>query len=59
MVAVDPGKVSNRMLADGERGMLAEPISLPSSRDGIERLSPMIERAQAPKAVAAALHLTC
>ena len=35
MVAVDPGKVSNRVwLTSGERGLIGEPVSLPVLREG-------------------------
>lgn len=54
VVAIDPGKVSNRvLLADGERGLIAKPVSLPSGREGIERLCGMVEDARAPEAVIA------
>jgi transposase len=53
VVAIDPGKVSNRVLLANGEGLLAEPTSLPSDREGIERLSRMIERAKAPEAVIA------
>jgi transposase len=44
VVAIDPGKVSNRViLASGERGLIGEPVSLPVQREGIERLCRMIE----------------
>jgi hypothetical protein len=34
VVAVDPGKVSNRVwLASGERGLIGEPVSLPVPRE--------------------------
>jgi hypothetical protein len=40
VVAVDPGKVSNRVwLTSGERGLLAEPASLPVLREGIDTLA--------------------
>ena len=54
VVAIDPGKVTNRvLLASGERGLIGEPISLPSSRNGIERLSSMVEAERAPETVIA------
>jgi hypothetical protein len=35
VVAVDPGKVSNRVwLTSGERGLIGEPVSLPVLREG-------------------------
>jgi hypothetical protein len=37
VVAVDPGKVSNRVwLTSGERGLIGEPASLPVLREGID-----------------------
>jgi hypothetical protein len=43
VVAVDPGKVSNRVvLASGERGVIGEPVSLSVQREGIERLCRLI-----------------
>ena len=35
LVAVDPGKVSNRIWLSDGAGMLAEPVSMPVSREGI------------------------
>jgi len=47
VVAVDPGKVLNRVwLADRERGLVGEAVSLPSSRAGIERLAGMVGGAE-------------
>jgi hypothetical protein len=43
VVAVDPGKVSNRVwLTSGERGLIGEPVSLPVLREGIEALTGLI-----------------
>ena len=43
VVAVDPGKVSNRVwLASGERGLLGKPVSLPVLREGVEALCQLI-----------------
>jgi transposase len=37
VVAIDPGKVSNRVwLTSGERGLIGEPVSLPVLRDGVD-----------------------
>lgn len=37
VVAVDPGKVSNRVwLTSGERGLIGEPVSLPVLREGVD-----------------------
>lgn len=42
VVAVDPGKVSNRIwLSDGS-GMVVEPVSMPVSRDGIAGLERLV-----------------
>jgi len=39
VVAVDPGKVTNRMLlANGEQGLIGQPVSLSTQREGIERI---------------------
>jgi hypothetical protein len=43
MVAVDPGKVSNRVwLTSGERGLIGEPVSLPVLREGVDTLAGLI-----------------
>jgi len=40
VVAVDPGKVSNRVwLTSGERGLIGEPVSLPVLGEGILGMS--------------------
>jgi transposase len=63
VVAIDPGKATNRvLLADGERGLIGEPVSLSTLREGIERLCALIEAAAAPETViaieaAGSLHL--
>ena len=39
MVAIDPGKIANRVwLATGERGLIGEPVTLPVLREGVEEL---------------------
>ena len=54
VVAIDPGKAKHRvLLADGERGLIEEPVSLSTQREGIERLCEMIARADAPETVIA------
>jgi transposase len=54
VVAIDPGKAKHRvLLADGERGLIEEPVSLSTRREGIERLCEMIARADAPETVIA------
>jgi transposase len=43
VVAVDPGKVSNRVwLTSGERGLIGEPVSLPVLREGIDALAGLV-----------------
>ena len=43
VVAIDPGKVSNRVwLTTGERGLIGEPVSLPVLRDGVDALARLI-----------------
>lgn len=43
VVAVDPGKVSNRVwLTSGERGLIGAPVSLPVLREGVDRLAGLI-----------------
>lgn len=54
VVGIDPGKAANRvLLATGEKGMLGEPVSLPTLREGIERLCGLIAEADAPQTVIA------
>ena len=44
VVAIDPGKATNRvLLADGERGLVGEPVSLSTLREGIEQLCALID----------------
>lgn len=42
IVAVDPGKVMNRVWVSNGTGLLAEPVSLPVSREGIGRLEQLL-----------------
>jgi hypothetical protein len=43
VVAIDPGKVANRVwLASGERGLIGEPVSLPTLRAGVDELVRLI-----------------
>lgn len=42
IVAVDPGKVVNRVWVSNGTGLLAEPLSLPVSREGIGRLEQLL-----------------
>lgn len=54
VVAIDPGKANHRvLLADGERGLIGVPVSLPTLREGIERLCELIESQAAPETVIA------
>jgi hypothetical protein len=54
VVATGPGKATNRaLLADGERGLIGGPVSLPTLREGIERLCELIESQAAPETVIA------
>jgi transposase len=48
VVAIDPGKVSNRVwLTSGERGLIGEPVSLPVLREGVDELERLIEASRA------------
>ena len=43
VVAVDPGKVAHRVwLADRERGLIGEPLTIANSRTGIEQLAGLV-----------------
>src|SRR5712691_4079812 len=42
IVAVDPGKVANRVWVSNGAGMLSDPVSLPVSREGIGRLERLL-----------------
>ena len=43
VVAVDPGKIAHRVwLADRERGLVGEPVSVANSRGGIEQLAGLV-----------------
>jgi transposase len=54
VVAIDPGKANHRvLLANGERGLIGEPVSLPTLREGIERLCELIDSQAAPETVIA------
>ena len=54
VVAIDPSKVSNRVvLADAERGLIGEPVTVSSQRDGLEQLSRLIEATGATETVIA------
>ncbi|MCA1700219.1 MAG: IS110 family transposase [Actinobacteria bacterium] len=48
VVAIDPGKVECRVwLSTGERGLLCEPLSLPTSRRGLAELERLVARGDA------------
>jgi hypothetical protein len=50
----DPGKATNRvLLASGGQGLIEESVSLPTLREGIERLCELIESQAAPETVIA------
>lgn len=54
VVAIDPGKATNRvLLADGERGLIGEPVSLPTLREGVDRVCELIDLQAAPETVIA------
>jgi transposase len=54
VVAVDPGKVSNRvLLASGGQGMIGEPLSLSVQREGIEQLFELVASSGSPQTVIA------
>jgi transposase len=54
VVAIDPGKANHRvLLANGEQGLIGEPVSLPTLREGIERLCELIDSQAAPETVIA------
>jgi transposase len=54
VVGIDPGKATNRvLLATGEKGMLGEPVSLSTQREGVERLCALIAEAGPPQTVIA------
>lgn len=59
VVAIDPGKVANRVwLASGERGLIGEPLSLPTLRDGVDELERLIARSGGASAPVIALEAT-
>ena len=42
IVAIDPGKVLNRVWVTSGEGMVGEPLSLPTSRSGVDRLAALV-----------------
>ncbi|MCA1679508.1 MAG: transposase [Actinobacteria bacterium] len=65
VVAIDPGKVECRVwLSTGERGLVCEPVSLPTSRTGLARLERLVAAGEAGAPLIAleqtgALHRAC
>src|SRR3954454_20433932 len=58
VVAIDPGKVTHRVWVTDRSGMVGEPLSLPSSRVGLDRLDELVGSSVATFAIEAtgALH---
>ena len=58
VVAIDPGKVMHRVWVTDRGGMVGEPLSLPNSRAGLDRLEALVGPAPATFAIEAtgALH---
>ena len=58
IVAIDPGKVSQRVWVTDRAGIVGEPVSLPNSRAGLDRLERLVGGASARFAIEAtgALH---
>ena len=48
IVAIDPGKVLNRVWITSGEGLLGEPVSLPTSRVGVDRLEALVAGGGAP-----------
>jgi transposase len=48
IVAIDPGKALNRVWVTSADGLVGEPVSLPTSRAGIDRLQDLVAGARAP-----------
>jgi transposase len=53
IVAVDPGKVLNRVWVSNGAGLLAEPVSLPVSREGVHLLEHLLAERDAAEPVIA------
>jgi transposase len=59
VVAIDPGKIANRVwLASGERGLVGEPVSLSTLREGVDELERLIRRSGAVGAPLIAIEAT-
>ena len=58
IVAIDPGKVTHRVWVTDRGGVVGEPVSLPNSRSGLDRLEALVGAAPATFAIEAtgALH---
>src|SRR4051794_7448708 len=48
IVAIDPGKVFNRVWVTTGEGLVGEPVSLPTSRCGVDRLEALVAGGGAP-----------
>jgi hypothetical protein len=48
IVAIDPGKALNRVWVTSAAGLVGDPLSLPTSRAGIDRLQGLVAGAHAP-----------
>jgi transposase len=48
IVAIDPGKVLNRVWVTSGDGLLGEPVSLPTSRVGVDRLEALVAGGGSP-----------
>jgi transposase len=48
IVAIDPGKAVNRVWVTTSAGVVGEPVSVPTSRDGVDRLAALVDGRAAP-----------
>ena len=48
IVAIDPGKALNRVWVTMGDGLVGEPVSLPTSRDGVDRLEALVAGGESP-----------
>jgi transposase len=48
IVAIDPGKAVHRVWVTAADGLVGEPVSLPTSRDGIDRIGGLLAGREAP-----------
>ena len=58
IVAVDPGKVVNRVWVSNGGGLLEDPVSLPVSREGIGRLERLLRAHTGPEGPVIAIEAT-